>query len=388
MIKFFIRLFIQNPENIKDIDVRRNYGKVCSITGIGLNILLFIGKYIAGFITGSVAIMADSFNNLSDAGSSVITLLGFHLAEKKPDPEHPFGHGRIEYVSGLIVAMLIVIMGVELLQTSFQKIFHATKVEINALAIVILILSIFVKIYMAYYNHTIGKKINSSAMNAIALDSLSDVLATTVVLISMIIMHFTGWNLDGISGVFVALFILRAGAGAASETVQPLLGQPPEPEFVEEVRRIVLSHDKIHDIHDLIVHDYGPGRCMISLHAEVPGNEDIFELHDMIDLTEYELKMKLNCEAVIHMDPLAIDDECVNEMKQKVVEVIKKLDERLNIHDFRMLEGPTHTNVMFDIVVPYNMKMSDTEVQHLVFKSILEAYPNVYSVITVDRSYV
>lgn len=388
MVGFLIRYFVKNPDDTKNLDVRRSYGKICGMIGIGLNISLFIGKYIAGLITGSVAIMADSFNNLSDAGSSVVTLLGFHLSEKKPDPEHPFGHGRIEYLSGLIVSMFIIIMGVELFQTSVKKIFSHSNVEISTIAIVILIASILVKVYMAYYNFSIGNKINSAAMRATAMDSLSDVIATSVVLLAMCVMYFTGKNVDGIGGVLVALFILRAGIGAAKETVQPLLGQPPEQEFVDEIKRIVLSHERVQDIHDLIVHDYGPGRCMISLHAEVPGNEDIYELHDMIDLIEYELKMKLNCEAVIHMDPIAVNDQKVIEMKEKVIEIIQKIDARLNLHDFRMLEGPTHTNVMFDIVVPYNMKMSDTEIQRLVFESILNAQPKVYASITVDRSYV
>ncbi len=387
MVGFFVRRFVKDYENTADERVRQGYGTVASITGICLNVLLFLGKYLAGQISGSIAITADAFNNLSDAGSSVITLLGFRIAAKKPDPNHPYGHGRMEYVAGLIVSFAILLMGIELFRSSVEKILSPEPVDGSLAAILVLAASIGVKIYMFYYNRKLGKKIHSAAMKATSMDSLSDSAATFVVLVSVMVMKVTGINLDGVSGLLVSAFILYAGYGAAKETISPLLGQSPEPEFVQAVENLVMAHPEVIGIHDLIVHDYGPGRRMISLHGEVPGDGDIFVLHDVIDSIEKELQEKLGCNAVIHMDPIATDDETVNAMKEKVLEAVGKISPEITIHDFRIVHGPTHTNVIFDAVVPFGFHMEDDEVKKALEKEVREMEGNCYPVITIDKGY-
>lgn len=388
MIKFLIKRFIKDSDNIKDPAVRRMYGSLCSSVGIGLNICLFIGKYLAGVFSGSIAIMADAFNNLSDAGSSLITLIGFKFAGMKPDAEHPFGHGRIEYISGLAVSAAIILMGVELAKSSVSKILSPSPVEMNMTAIVILVVSVCVKLYMCSYNRFVGRQIDSAAMKATATDSLSDAVATSVVLLAMLVLKFTGVNVDGWCGAMVALFILYAGYSAAKDTLSPLLGQPPEEELINQIRDIALSHSEIVGIHDLVVHDYGPGRLMISFHGEVPGDGNIFELHDVIDQAEKELKEKLGCDAVIHMDPIATNDDEVKLVKQCVAELVKEINGDLSIHDFRMVKGPTHTNLIFDVVVPFQLKLSDREVTEEITRRVREKWENYYAVIEIDHSYV
>ncbi|MBQ2800622.1 MAG: cation transporter [Lachnospiraceae bacterium] len=387
MISLLAKVFIKEEGEITN-QVRKAYGSLCSIVGICLNVLLFGIKYFAGTMSGSIAITADAFNNLSDAGSSFITLVGFWYAGKKPDLEHPFGHGRFEYVSGFVVSMAILLMGAELARTSVEKIIHPQSIDTGNLAMAILVISIAVKVYMAFYNKKIGKKIGSAAMEATSMDSLSDTVATTVVLIAMVVMRYTGVNIDGICGVLVAIFILYAGYNAARETISPLLGKVPETEFVEQVEQIVMSHEGIIGTHDLIVHDYGPGRVMISLHAEVPGNGNIYELHDKIDLIERELKEKLGCEAVIHMDPIEVDNELVKTVRKQVEEQLKNVEETLTIHDFRMVTGPTHTNLIFDIVVPYNIKFTDEEVEKQVQEQLQQLNSSYIAVINIDKAYV
>lgn len=388
MIKILAGIFIKDSRNLEDPNVRRAYGMLCSVVGVVLNILLFAGKYLAGVISGSIAITADAFNNLSDAGSSVITLIGFKFSGMKPDADHPFGHGRIEYLSGLGVAMLIILMGFELLKTAVGKIRNPESIEGGIRPAAILIVSIGVKLYMAYYNHATGKRIHSEAMKATAMDSLSDSCATTAVLIAMVFAVLTGINIDGWCGCIVAAFVLYAGYKAAKDTLDPLLGQAPEKEFVDEIESIVMAHKEIVGIHDLVVHNYGPGRCMISLHAEVPGDGDIFELHDRIDLIEKELKGRLNCEAVIHMDPLEVNNEKIVEMKQILVEKISEEFPGVSIHDFRMVQGPTHTNLIFDAVVPYGFKMSNDEVKKGIEAIVSSNWNNYFAVIEVEQSYV
>lgn len=388
MIALLSKIFIKDYQNYKDVNIRRKYGILGSIVGICLNIFLFIGKYVAGMISNSIAITADAFNNLSDAGSSIITLLGFKLSEKKPDPDHPFGHGRIEYLSGLGVSVIILFMGYELIKSSIQDIISPKNIETGNISIIILIFSILVKIYMAYYNTSLGKKISSSAMKATAMDSLSDSIATSVVLLSMLLLRFTNINIDGYSGIAVAIFILFAGFNSAKDTISPLLGKAPEPEFVKEIEEIVLAHDEIIGIHDLVVHDYGPGRVMISLHGEVSGEENIFIIHDVIDRIENELNEKLNCEAVIHMDPVAINDPTVSEMKKNVCELVKTIDNRISIHDFRMVTGPTHTNLIFDAVVPHNLALNDKQIKENIQNLIHNTYDNYYAVVKIDKLYV
>lgn len=388
MITLLSRWFIRDRDHVTDPAVRRAYGQLCGLTGIGLNVLLFIGKFLAGTISGSIAITADAFNNLSDAGSSVITLLGFRLAGRKPDPEHPFGHGRIEYISGLIVSGLILLMGAELAKTSFDKILHPAAVDFSVIAMVILAVSILVKLYMSLYNRQIGKKINSAAMAATAADSISDAISTSAVLAAMLVAKFSGLMIDGYVGMIVAVLILISGVKAAKETIAPLLGQAPEAEFVQQIERIVMSHPPICGIHDLIVHDYGPGRVMISLHAEVPAGGDMLELHDVIDNAEIALRRELNCEAVIHMDPIVTDDGITSELRAKVSKLVKTIDERITIHDFRIVPGNTHTNLIFDAVVPFDIGISAQEVSERISRLVSEMDSNYFAVVLVEHSYV
>ncbi|MBQ7797457.1 MAG: cation transporter [Lachnospiraceae bacterium] len=388
MITLLSRLFIKNREQMENQEVRRAYGMLCSIVGIGLNVLLFIGKYVAGVLSGSIAITADAFNNLSDAGSSVITLVGFKFSGMKPDKDHPFGHGRIEYLSGLGVAMLIILMGFELFKSSVGKILHPEPVEAGIVPVVILLVSIGVKLYMGFYNRSIGKKIESEAMKATSTDSLSDSVATSAVLISMLASHTTGIQIDGWCGCVVAALVLFAGYNAAKDTLNPLLGGPPSKEFVKEIRNIVMSHPEIIGIHDLVVHDYGPGRRMVSLHGEVPANGDIIALHDLIDHIEKELEEKLGCEAVIHMDPLETDNEKITEMKHELLTYINSELPGVSIHDFRMVQGPTHTNLIFDAVVPYGFSMTNEEVQEALEKLVLKHWEKCFAVVHVEQSYI
>lgn len=388
MITLFAKRWIPNYQDTKDPQVRRSYGVLCGAVGIFLNTILCAAKLFAGILTGSIAITADAFNNLSDAGSSVITLFGFKLAGQKPDPEHPFGHGRIEYISGLIVSLIILLMGLELGKTSIQKILHPEPVSVQLLSIGILLFSILVKVYMAFYNRSIGKRIQSTALSATAADSLSDCLSTGMVLLCTIISYFTNWNIDGWAGLGVTCFILFTGYHAAKETISPLLGQPPAQELVEQIEQIILSHSEILGIHDMIVHDYGPGRMFISVHAEVPATGDILALHDTIDNAERELAEQLGCIASIHMDPIATDDKLTVETREKVIALVHAYDTRLSIHDFRMVAGPTHTNVIFDIVVPYQYDRPDQDVKRSIQELIRCLDGNFYAVIQVDHSYI
>lgn len=388
MVSVLAGFFIKNKDDVKNPKVRQQYGMLCGIVGILLNILLFFGKFLAGTISKSISITADAFNNLSDAGSSVITLIGFRMSGAEPDVDHPFGHGRIEYISGLIVSGAILIMAFELMKSSVGKIIHPKPVEFSILAAVILIVSICVKLYMAYYNHRIGKKIESAAMGATATDSLSDSCATTVVLIAAIVGKLTGLQIDGYCGVLVGIFIFYAGISAARDTLNPLLGQPPEDEFVEQIEELVMKYPEVSGIHDLIVHDYGPGRMMISLHAEVPAEGDILKLHDVVDNIEHELRNELKCEAVIHMDPVVTGDEKVNKMKAQMKEVLKEIDAQISMHDFRVVIGPTHTNLIFDIVVPFGYKVKDEELIEIIQKRTKEKIgENYFVVIQVDKAY-
>lgn len=387
MISLLAKLLIKDYKNVTDAKVREAYGVLCGGMGIALNILLFLGKFLAGTISGSIAITADAFNNLSDAGSSFITLIGFKLGSQKPDLEHPFGHGRMEYLSGLAVAVLIIVMALELFKSSFDKILHPEVLECSAVIVLILLASIVVKIYMAIYNHNVGKKIQSAAMGATAKDSMSDTIATTVVLISTIVGAIWGIPIDGYCGVLLSILIFMAGIGAIKDTVGPLLGTAPDKEFVEKIEEIVMAHDIVKGMHDLVVHDYGPGRVMISLHAEVPHTEDILVIHDEIDNIEEELGDKLNCEAVIHMDPIIMDDEKVNEVKEYVGNIVCQVGEELNFHDFRMVSGNSHTNLIFDVVVPFKYRMSDEAIKKAIQEAIWVNYPRYNAVIHIDHAY-
>ena len=387
MISILSKIFIKDANDFTSPAIRRAYGTLCSIVGIFLNVLMFAGKYIAGTIANSVSITADAFNNLSDAGSSIITLLGFRLAGRKPDPDHPFGHGRIEYLSGLAVSVLILLMGFELMKSSVTKLIHPEPVEASLLAGGIMVAAILIKVYMAFYNKTIGKKIDSAAMAAVAADSLSDTISTVVVLISMILSKFIDFPIDAVAGIFVAILILKTGFDSVRDTVAPLLGQAPDPELVKQIEDIVMKQEHVVGIHDFIVHDYGPGRLFVSLHAEVPGDVDIFELHDEIDNAEFELRDVIGCEPTIHMDPIDLNNEHLAELKEAVAKIIKEYDEVLTFHDFRMVPGETHTNLIFDVVVPAKYKKANAQVNEEL-KEIIHSKLDCFAVIMVEQSYV
>ena len=389
MINRLVRLFIQDCDNVTDPAVREKYGVLSGAVGIVLNLLLSAGKFFAGVVTGSIAITADAFNNLSDAGSSVVTLVGFKLAGQKADDGHPFGHGRAEYLAGLLVSLMILLVGLELGKTSIGKILHPEAVDFSLLAVGILVASIAVKLYMYLYNRRISRRISSAAMEATATDSLSDAIATTAVLAAMLVGRFTALMIDGWVGLVVACFILFSGYQAAKETLGPLLGQPPEQELVERIRQMVLSHPPICGIHDLVVHDYGPGRMMVSLHAEVPAHGDILELHDVIDTAEMELKRTLHCNAVIHMDPIITDDAQIVQLRRRVAELVRQVDSGMTIHDFRVVPGPSHTNLIFDAVLPFGEHITETEAAQQIRERVRQMDGGeYYAVVTVENPYV
>lgn len=387
MLSLLIKLFIKNHDDVTNPKVREKYGVLCGMYGIVLNLLLFAGKLVAGILSGSIAMTADAFNNLSDAGSSLISAIGFKLAGRRPDAEHPFGHGRIEYLAGLAVSGMIMMMGYELITTSVDKIRNPEEVSFSIIAIIILVISILVKVYMSLYSRSIGKRIDSQAILAVATDSLSDTISTFVVLISALVAHFTNIKIDGYVGLLVGVLIFIAGIRSAREVILPLLGTAPTPEFIKSVEEIVLSHDIIIGIHDLVVHDYGPGRLMITLHAEVPADRSIVDIHDEIDITEVELALKLNCHATIHMDPVVVGDPFVDELKQKVKAILDSMEGIINFHDFRVVVGTTHTNIIFDVVASFDDKRSDEEIKKAISDKIQEVNSTYFCVLTVDRDY-
>ena len=388
MISLLAKWFISRREQAEDGAVRRAWGALCGFVGIALNLLLFAGKLASGALSGSIAVTADAFNNLSDAGSSVVTLLGFRLAGKKPDSDHPFGHGRMEYVSGLVVAGLILLMGAELAKTSVDKIAHPEAVTFSWLAAAILLVSIAVKLYMYMYNKAVGKKIGSAAMAATAADSLSDTAATAAVLLSMIVGKLANVQLDGWVGLVVALFILWSAVQAARDTISPLLGQAPDPALVKEIEALVMAHDTVVGVHDLVVHDYGPGRRIISLHAEVPADGQVLELHDVIDNIESELARKLHCEAVIHMDPVVVGDPVVAALREQTAALVKTIDPRITIHDFRMVPGKTHTNLIFDAVIPFDEQLTRPQVAQRICRLVEDMDGHYRAVVKIENSYV
>lgn len=386
MIRFWAQIF--KYEELPTDKKRGAYGKLCGMVGIVLNVILFAGKFLAGILSHSIAITADAFNNLSDAGSSVVTLVGFKLAEQKPDSDHPFGHGRMEYLSGLGVAAVILLMAFELLQDSIDKIVHPVEVEFSPLVLGILIASILVKCYMAFYNFSVGKRIDSTALRATGTDSLSDCVSTFVILIATIVGHYTNIQIDGFCGVAVGLLIFWAGFNAAKDTLDPLLGQAPDPVFVEQIEKRVMEFDpeSIVGVHDLIVHDYGPGRRVISLHAEVPAEGDMLQLHDVIDNLEGTLRKELGCLTTIHMDPVATKDESVLALKEECKGIVKSIGDSLSLHDFRVVMGDSHTNLIFDVVVPYEFALSDAETTKLIQEKVWKQIGNNYfTVIQVDK---
>ena len=387
MVELLAKIFIKKNKRESEEGLRGAYGKLCGALGIILNILLFGIKLFAGIISGAISITSDAFNNLTDAASSLISLIGFRMSEQKADKDHPFGHGRFEYISGFIVSMLIILVGFELGKSSVEKIISPETVEFSIVAVIILAVSIAVKAYMAFYNFRIGRKISSAAMRATATDCLSDCIATSAVLVSLIIAKVFSVNIDAYCGHAVSGFIMFSGLRSAKETIDPLLGGAPDGEYIQRITDIVYSYGEVKGIHDLIVHDYGPGRTMISLHAEVSADADLLETHDMIDNIEKELRSRLHCDAVIHLDPIVTDDEVVNAVRAKVAALVTCVDARLTIHDFRMVTGPTHTNVIFDVVVPFELKKSEDEIREAMETIVRSIDGNYFAVINIDKSY-
>ncbi|HAG69432.1 MAG TPA: cation-efflux pump [Lachnospiraceae bacterium] len=388
MIDFFARIFIKDYEQVNNASVRAEYGLLCGRLGIFFNLLLFVVKFLTGFLNGSISILTDAFNNLSDMGSSLVMIVGFKLSAEKPDSEHPFGHGRLEYVTGLIVSIIIILMGAELVKTSVTKIMSPTDVSLSGASALILIVSIIIKLFMYGYNSSASKKLKSQAMHGAAIDSFVDSVATSVVLLTMLVSEFTGLRLDGWCGLLVALFILFSGFRSAKDTIDPLLGIGIDREFADRIEMFVKSYDDILGVHDLIVHDYGPGRMMISLHAEVPADGDMVALHDTIDNIERKLRETLGCLAVIHMDPVVVNDVRRENAKKAVELILEGISQKLTLHDFRMVDGPTHTKLIFDVLVPYDYEAEDWEVRSEIEKRVAELPGDYYAVIDLDRPFV
>lgn len=381
------RRFVKNSEQVSDPAVRRSYGTFSGAVGICLNILLAIGKMLAGLISGSLAMTADAMNNLTDAGSSIVTLIGFRLAGQKADADHPFGHGRAEYVSGFIVSILILMVGFELGRSSVEKIFHPTAVTFSWAAVGVLIASVLVKLWMWSFNRALGKRISSAALEATASDSLNDAIATTAVLLGTIAGLFLPIPVDGVLGLAVAVFIFIAGINAARDTLTPLMGQAPDPELVENIQRTVLECPEIVGVHDLVIHDYGPGRVMASLHAEVPMGSDILAAHDAIDAVERRLMERYQVETTIHMDPISTNDERVQSLRIQTAALVRGIDPELTIHDFRITDGPLHTNLVFDVVLPFESSFTAEELVEEIKNRVSQMDGRYYAVVEVDRPY-
>lgn len=388
MFNLLVKFFIKDKNNYSDSKVRAQYGVLCGAFGIFLNVILFTLKLIFGLLSKSVAIIADAINNLSDAASSFVQILGFKLSSKKPDSDHPFGHGRMEYISGLIISFLILLMGFELFKTSIKNLFSGQTTSFSFVTLGILIFSIAIKFYMFLYNHKIAQKIKSVSMEATAKDSLSDMISTFIVIISIVASKFTVFPVDAIAGIIVAFFILKTGFESAKDTIDPLLGQAPTAELVNDIYKELMKFEPICGMHDLIVHDYGPGRLMVSLHAEVPGDMDIFELHDIIDIAENTIAQKFNCSAIIHMDPIDTKNTHLEELKKILKEKLVEIHPDLTCHDIRMVPGPTHTNLIFDVIKPFECNLSDSELKSEISKKMLTNCNNVYCVITIDQPFV
>ena len=392
MSSLLIRLFVKNPEDVKDVNVRQAYGTLGSFVGIFCNLLLCIIKITVGLISGSISIAADGFNNLSDMGSSIITMIGFKLAGKPADSDHPFGHGRMEHMSAFVVAILILLVGIELFKSSVKTLVNGEVMpNYSVWAIIILAISILLKFWMFAFNRYVGKKICSEALLATAQDSLNDMIATAVILISVGVSMLVSlpFNLDAVMGIGVSLFVLYSGIMSAKETLDQILGSPPDKELIDEIKNTVLSFKQFVGIHDLIVHNYGAGRQFASVHVEVPQNCDIVKCHEQIDLCEKLINEKLDVCLVIHMDPIDTDNAAVIETKQKMVEGIKVIDERLTLHDFRMTPvSDNRTNLIFDVVVPSDLKLTRREQQNKITVMAQLINPTFQCVITFDNDYI
>lgn len=387
MISFLAKKLIKNYKETNREEVRHAYGNLTSTVGVINNIVLFAFKFIAGTLARSVSITADAVNNLSDAGSSIISLVSFKISSKPADEKHPFGHARYECIASMVVATLILILGMELIKTSVDKILHPEMIEFSWLSVVVLVFSISVKLWMYTYNKHYGKLLKSSIMEATAADSISDVMATGAVLLSTIISPLIHFNLDGYMGVIVACFIIFAGLGIIKSALDELLGKAPDEELVKMIQKKVEEYPGALGMHDLVIHDYGSHRTFASLHVEVDHRVDVLKSHDMIDNMEKDFKDQLGIETVIHMDPIVIDDPLTNELREYMKDLVKDIDEHLSMHDFRMVQGTTHSNLIFDVVVPFQVKLSNTQILEEIKQRVTATYPNYFVVVTFDRAY-
>ena len=385
MTSLLIKLFIKDPNNIKSSAVRQTYGTLASVVGIVLNLLLSLAKLAVGLIFGSISITADATNNLSDAGAQIISLISFKISAKPADRDHPFGHARIEYVASMIVSFIVLLIGFELFSESLRKVIDPEPVEFSWLSVIVLSVSIVAKLWLCLFNRKLGKKISSTVMKATSADSLSDAIATSAVLVSMLIARFTSFETDAYMGIIVSVIIMIAGVKILNETKNSILGSAPAPETIESIKAIVAEYPEILGIHDMVVHNYGPGNTIASLHAEVDGKADVFHTHDVIDNAENALFDRLGVRATIHLDPIVIDDERVTALRDKAAAAVRNIDERLTIHDFRFVEGTTHTNLIFDVVAPFELKTSNAELKLAVAEKIKEIDPTYFVVITIDR---
>lgn len=388
MSEFLIRLFVRDYQDVKRFDVRKRYGMLGGVTGVICNVLLFAVKLAVGLVTSSVAVMADAFNNLSDVGSSVVTIAGFKLASKAPDKKHPFGYGRIEYIAGLIISLIIIMLGVEFIRTSVDRILHPEPVVYSTWSLIVLVISVLVKLWMAVFSRTLAKAIESPAISAASFDSISDVCATSAVIVSLVFSSVTAFPVDGIIGIVVALFIIFSGISIARDTLSPLLGQTPDPEMVKEIENRVLSYEDITGVHDLIIHNYGPGRCIASIHAEVPADHDFIGAHEHIDLAEREISEQMNIMLVIHLDPIAVNDQRVDKIHAVALSVLHDIDPCLTLHDFRLVDGENRINVIFDVVVPHGYRLSNDALRLLIDRGLKSHDARLFSVINIDNSFV
>lgn len=387
MHTLLLKLFVKDHENTADPQVREAYGKLAGTVGIISNTIVSVLKIAVGLIFSSISIMADGLNNLADASSSLITLIGFRMASKPADEDHPYGHARIEYITGLIVSFLIIMLGVETLKSSVGKIAEPEPLQFSMISVGILLASIVVKLWQASFNMKMGEAIDSATLKATGADSRNDVISTTAVLISLLIGKFTGVQLDGWMGLLVAMFIIWSGISLIKETSDPLLGLAPDPTLVKQIEERVIAHDGILGIHDLVVHDYGPGRVFASVHAEVDAHGNLMESHDLIDNIEKEISTALKIELVVHMDPVDTTDPLTQIVKQQLSEVIRDIDDILNVHDVRVVPGYTHHNILFDIVVAAGAEKTDSQLRTMVTARMKEFDPKYNLVIEIDRNY-
>ncbi len=387
MTEILIKKFIKNPEDIDNPKVRRSYGTLSSFVGIICNIFLFCAKYLLGTFSNSISIVSDAFNNLTDSAGCIVTLLGYKMSSKPADKDHPFGHGRMEYLSTLTIAIIILMVGFELLKNSFSKIIHPDELRFSIITIISLILSVCLKLWMSFFNNKLGKKINSGVLIATSKDSKTDAVATSATIIAIITSLFTKFPVDGVIGILVSIFIMKSGYDIIKDTIDDLLGKPADPELVKSIKEYIQQSDKIIGIHDLIIHNYGPGNMIASCHAEVRSDEDFIAVHDSIDIIEREIYSKLNILMTIHMDPVEVDNELVNKCKSRILEIVETIDDSLCIHDFRIVTGETHTNLVFDLVVPYGFKYENADIKKIIDDNLKDDEIKYFTVITFDSSY-